>query len=98
MADKKANQDKEAISTKAFNMAATMAAGFVARKALTVAWTKAMGKEPPRDPEDPRVDLMEALAWAVLTGVVVATLRVLAIRAVYRPSSGTDRELADTKS
>jgi Protein of unknown function (DUF4235) len=97
MAEKNADPDKEAISTRAFNMLTTMAAGFVARKALTVAWTKATGKEPPKDPEDPAVDLMEALAWAVLTGVTIAAIRVLAIRAVtHRTAISADREAATT--
>ena len=97
MADKNADPGKEAISTRAFNMLTTLAVGFVARKVLTAAWTKTTGHEPPKDPEDPRADLLEALAWSVLTGVVVAALRILAIRAVtHRTAIGTDREAATT--
>lgn len=98
MADKNADPGKEAISTRAFNVLATMAAGFLARKVIGVAWTKATGKEPPKDPEDPRVDLVEALAWSVLTGIAVAALRILVIRAVtHRSSTGADREAAEAK-
>jgi hypothetical protein len=97
MADKKvAFQPKEDIGTRVFNGLTTMAAGFVARKVITFAWTKVTGKEPPANPEDPRVALVEAFTWSVLTGVTVAAFRLLAIRAVaHRTHSGADRETAD---
>src|SRR5690606_17170097 len=40
---------------------AALAAGYVARKALTFAWTQTTGKEPPTDPESLEVGLGEAL-------------------------------------
>ena len=57
------------LGTKVVSAVAAMAAAFIARKVITFAWTKAMGKEPPTHPEDPRVALTEALGWSVLTGV-----------------------------
>ncbi len=59
-------------------------AAFAARKLVTFAWTKATGKEPPSDPQDPRVSIGEALGWAVLTGVTIETARLLAVRAATR--------------
>jgi hypothetical protein len=42
------------------------------------------------------VAFVEALAWSVLTGVTVATLRLLATRAVARRAlTSADREAAD---
>jgi hypothetical protein len=94
MADKR--KEKDEISTRVFNGLTTMAAGFVARKLITFAWTKVTGKEPPANPEDPRVALVEAFSWSVLTGVTVAAFRLLAIRAVaHRTLSGADREAVD---
>jgi Protein of unknown function (DUF4235) len=92
-----ADKKKEDIGTKVFNGLTTMAAAFVARKVITVVWTRVTGKEPPTNPEDPGVALIEALAWSVLTGVTVAAFRLLAIRAVARrtPLGGTDRESAN---
>jgi uncharacterized protein DUF4235 len=83
---------KEDLGTKVLNGLTTMAASFVARKLLTAAWTKVTGKEPPTNPEDPRVALTEALSWSVLLGITVAAVRVLAIRAVSRraPASADD--------
>ena len=87
---------KEDIGTRVFNAMTMMAASFVARKAITLVWTKVTGKEPPTNPEDPGVAFVEALAWSVLTGVTVATLRLLATRAVARRAlTSADREAAD---
>jgi Protein of unknown function (DUF4235) len=86
---------KEDFSTRAFNMVTTMAATFIARKTVTFAWTKVTGKKPPTNPEDPGVAMVEALSWSVVTGVAVAAIRLLAIRAVARRTlSAADRESA----
>lgn len=63
---------------------ASLAAGYVARRALTFAWTRATGKEPPVDPASPEVGLGEALGWAVVTGVGMEVARILAVRAAYK--------------
>jgi Protein of unknown function (DUF4235) len=79
-----AENEKEDIGTKVLHGLTTMSAAFLARKLLIVAWTKATGKKPPTNPEDPQVALAEALSWSVLVGVTVAAVRVLAIRFVSR--------------
>ena len=90
-----ASKDKESTSTRIMQGLTTMSAAFLARKLLMVAWTKATGKKPPTNPEDPRVALAEALSWSVLVGITVAVVRVLAIRAVSRKTlSSADREPA----
>jgi hypothetical protein len=90
------NQKKEDFSTRAFNTLTMLAAPFIARKAITVVWTKVTGKKPPTNPEDPGVAFVEALTWSVLTGVTVAVLRLLATRAVARRAlTSADREAAD---
>jgi hypothetical protein len=91
-----ADKDKETFGTRLLYGLATMLAAFGARKLLIVAWTKVTGKEPPTDPEDPRVALAEALGWSVLVGITVGAARVLAIRAVSRNAlNSADREPAD---
>jgi hypothetical protein len=90
MADSKKKED---VGTRVFNAMTVMAASFVARKAITLVWTKVTGKKPPVNPEDPAVAFVEALTWSVLTGVTVAAFRLLAIRAVARKAlGGADRE------
>ncbi len=83
------------LGTRVVSTVAAMAAAFVARKVITVAWTKATGKEPPTHPEDPQVALSEALSWSMLTGVTVEAARLLATRAAARRShAGPDCEPA----
>ncbi len=90
MADRKVD-----LGTKVVSAVAAMAAAFVARKVITFVWTKATGKEPPTNPEDPQVALTEALTWSVLTGVSVGAARLLATPAAARKTySGPDREPA----
>jgi len=90
MADKKVD-----LGTKVVSTVAAMVAAFVARKVITLAWTKATGKEPPTHPEDPQVALSEALSWSMLTGVTVEAARLLATRAAARRShAGPDCEPA----
>jgi hypothetical protein len=72
------------IATKVTGMAAAFAAAFVARKIITLVWTKATGKEPPVSPEDPEVGIKEALGWAVVTGVGLEAARLLATRAAAK--------------
>ena len=88
MADKKTD-----FSTRIISGLAAMVATFLARKAVTFAWTKATGKQPPTHPEDPQVALSEALSWSVLTGVTVGAAKLLATRAAARRThSGPDSE------
>ena len=59
---------------------------FVLRKLLGTAWTKITGKAPPTDLTDPRVTLVEALAWSVATGIVVETLRFYVLHTKMKKS------------
>ena len=90
------NEFKEDRSTKIMYMLTATATAFLARKALIFTWTKATGKKPPTNPEDPEETLVEALGWSVLVGVTVAVVRVLAIRAISHKAIGsTNREPAN---
>ena len=87
MADRKVD-----LSTRIISAVAAMAAAFVARKVITLAWTKATGKEPPTHPEDPQVALTEALIWGMVMGAAVSVARTLALRATSRSSAGAGRD------
>ena len=68
-------------------MAGTMAMTggvFLLRKLLATAWTKITGKVPPTDLTDPKVTLVEALAWSIATGIVVETLRFYVVRSTMK--------------
>jgi hypothetical protein len=62
-----------------------MAGGvFLLRRLLAMAWTKATGKNPPTDINDPDVKLPELLAWSVATGIVIESARYAIVRATAR--------------
>ncbi|WP_067458326.1 DUF4235 domain-containing protein [Actinomadura macra] len=76
--------DKGDIGYRVVAGAAAFAGGFVAKKAITLAWKKSTGKEPPTNPESPDVALAEAIGWAVVMGVGMELARLLATRAAAR--------------
>jgi uncharacterized protein DUF4235 len=70
--------------SRALGATAAIAAGYGARKLVTLGWKKITGKEPPNDPHDPKVGVGEALAWAVALGVSMEVARLLAGRAATK--------------
>ncbi|HEY1133728.1 MAG TPA: DUF4235 domain-containing protein [Nocardioides sp.] len=77
------SQKKKAKNPKVFSAGtalATIAAGMVAKTALTTAWRASTGKNPPANPADPDVELWEAVAWAAASGTIMALARMLAAR------------------
>ncbi len=64
----------------AFSLVATLGAAALAKKALDTGWRVTTGKRPPENPADPEVDIAEAVAWAVVSGMVVGLARMLANR------------------
>ncbi len=59
-------------------------AGEVTRWALTIAWEKVRGDEPPRDPAAPGIDRAAALRWAIASGAAVAVSQLVARRVSAR--------------
>jgi len=62
----------------AFSLMGT-AAGMIAIKALNGGWQHVTGDTPP-DPNDPDVPVVQALAWVVASGLVLAGAQVLVNR------------------
>lgn len=74
-----------------FSLAAALGAAAVAKKALNTTWRATTGKNPPANPADPDVDVKEALAWAAVSGTLIAVARMLATRRAanyYAKSTG----------
>ncbi|MGI8646146.1 MAG: DUF4235 domain-containing protein [Nocardioides sp.] len=74
-----------------FSLAAALGAAAVAKKALNTGWRAATGKNPPANPADPDVDMKEAIAWAAVSGTLIAIARMLATRRAanyYAKSTG----------
>jgi hypothetical protein len=76
--------DAKGVGGKLAASLASAAAVFLARKLLSVAWTRTTGKTPPTDPADPEVRLGEAVGWAIVVGITVEIARLFATRALTR--------------
>ncbi|MGN0065472.1 MAG: DUF4235 domain-containing protein [Nocardioides sp.] len=74
-----------------FSLVAALGAATVARKVLDTTWRATTGKTPPANPADPDVELWEAVAWAAVSGTLIALARMLATRRAaqyYQRSTG----------
>ena len=63
-----------------FSLAAALGAAALAKKGLNTTWRATTGKNPPANPADPDVDVKEAVAWAVVSGTIIALARMFATR------------------
>ena len=86
MGKKKTTTDSGSGSTKALTTVAMAGGVFLLRKVLATTWTKVTGKVPPTDLTDPRVTLVEALAWSVATGIVIETARYFVLHSAASKS------------
>jgi hypothetical protein len=90
MADKHGN-----IRSRIAGELAATAAGLIARKVITLAWTRITGKVPPDDPRDPQVGLREAIGFTIVMGVGMELTRLLALRATVKGLAGDPAEPAE---
>lgn len=58
----------------------TIAATIITRKILTAGWKFVTGNNPPDSPENPDTGTIEAVTWALASGVGVAVARLFATR------------------
>jgi len=58
----------------------TIAATIITRKILTTGWKFVTGNNPPDSPENPDTGTVEAVTWALASGVGVAVARLFATR------------------
>ena len=74
-----------------FSLVSALGAAALAKKAIDSGWRAATGKHPPENPADPDVQMVGAIAWAVVSGTFVALARMMAQRRAanyYRKSAG----------
>ena len=70
---------------------AAVGASVVARKLTDGTWKFVSGGDSPSNPEDPDIDIKEAIAFAVLSGAIVGLSRLIANRQatkLYEKSTG----------
>ena len=68
------------VDPKILAVVAAGLAGSVARKTLSGVWKAVTGRPAPNDPEHPDTDLREAVAYAAISGVLIALARLAAAR------------------
>jgi Protein of unknown function (DUF4235) len=66
---------------KAVTVSLGVLAGFITQGIVEVPWKLLRGSTPPKVLADRRTSFVDALSWAVATGVGVGVARLLAIRA-----------------
>ena len=88
---KQKQKDKEPGLYKALGLGLAVPTGIVVKKLADTAWLKVRGYPPPKNPAAPGVGWGEALAWAAVSGVLVAAGRLVAARAataIYQSITG----------
>ncbi|MFK5582824.1 DUF4235 domain-containing protein [Serinicoccus sp. LYQ131] len=87
------------IVAKLATTAAVVGASFIANKLTNGTWKFVTGRDSPENPEDPDIDFKEAVAFAVLSGVIVGLARLIAnrqsSRVIARASKRTSEQIAD---
>lgn len=84
-------KQKAPLTWKLLGSAFAVPAGVVVRKGADAAWLKVRGYPPPKNPAAPGVTWPDALAWAAVSGIAVATGRLVAARgaaAAYEKVTG----------
>lgn len=75
---KQKRDDDQDMATKVATLVLTFAAGWVATKVVSTVWKKASGHDAPTDTDDPEISIVEAIAFAAITGGVGVMARRLA--------------------
>ncbi|WP_153392907.1 DUF4235 domain-containing protein [Ornithinicoccus halotolerans] len=79
------------VAWKVMTAATAVGASVVARKLTDGTWKFVTGSDSPQNPDDPDIEWKEAIAFAVLSGVMVGVARMLAHREatqVYKKATG----------
>jgi hypothetical protein len=87
---KKSSSDSSKVWS-VMSLVSVLGAAAVTKKALNTSWKAATGKTPPANPADPDVDVMEAVAWAAISGALIGLARMAAARRAagyYTKSTG----------
>jgi hypothetical protein len=77
--------------------AAGMAAAAGAYKGLQVVWKRVTGKDAPLGPDDQQARLGHAIAWTLVMGAAITTVRMIVIRYTSRLlPGGQQQSMAET--
>ncbi|RZS62793.1 uncharacterized protein DUF4235 [Xylanimonas ulmi] len=74
----------ESLAVKVGTMALTLAAGWLAQRAVGMIWAKSTGHAAPKDPDDESVTIVQAVTFAAVSGAVAVLARRLAHQGARR--------------
>jgi len=78
---------------KLVTIAVSIPVGILARKGVQKLWAAARPQDPPHSPSDPGVTWGDALAWAALSAVGIATAELVSLKGaaeVWRTLTGSE--------
>jgi hypothetical protein len=78
----------ESLAVKVGTVALTIVAGWLARKLVAAIWARATGRAAPEDPDDEDVTIIQAVAFAAVTGGIAVLARRLAHRGAAKALAG----------
>ena len=73
-----------------------MVAAAGAFKGLQLAWKQVTGQEPPLGPDDEQAPLGRAIAWTLVMGAAITTVRMIAIRYTSKLLHGQQQTMTET--
>ncbi|GAA1402298.1 MULTISPECIES: DUF4235 domain-containing protein [Oerskovia] len=77
-------ENEQTLAEKVTTVALTLAAGWIAQKAVSYAWAKATGHDAPKDLDDPEVGIISAVTFAAAAAAASVFARRFAGREAKR--------------
>lgn len=68
------------LAWKGLSVGATILGGIVANKVITAGWKFVTGQDSPENADDPELDLVEAVSFALVSGAIVGLARMYSSR------------------
>ena len=81
-------ETEQTIVEKVGTLALTIAAGWVAQKAVSMIWKSVTGNDAPNKPDDPELDLVQATVFAAVAAGTAVFAKRLAAKGAHRAALG----------
>jgi hypothetical protein len=81
-------ETEQTLAEKVGTLALTLAAGWVAQKAVSMIWKGVTGNDAPNKPDDPELDLVQATVFAAVAAGTAVLAKRLAAKGAHRAALG----------
>ncbi len=78
------SKNDDSLGVKVGTMVLTLAAGWVAQKAVGMIWKRATGHDAPLDIDDDEITVVQAVTFAAVSGGIAVLARRLASKGAHR--------------